>query len=140
MESSVLFGLLYTFNALLCEYCSFPCVREKQKKMGLWKIQTLFENIMLCIGSKQGLSQTISLIPGTICSFSQISLFLASSKSTPSSHSPYAPPPPASPAPYPGGTARTQPIQKPQPVSQNSSAAHSIGSTQSTPCSSSSTA
>lgn len=39
-----------------------------------------------------------------------------------------------------GGNARTQPIQKPQAVSQNSSAAHSIGSTQSTPCSSSSTA
>ncbi|KAM4739258.1 transforming growth factor beta receptor type 3 isoform 2-T2 [Anableps anableps] len=39
-----------------------------------------------------------------------------------------------------GGSARKQPIQKPQPVSENSSAAHSIGSTQSTPCSSSSTA
>ncbi|XP_008405978.1 transforming growth factor beta receptor type 3 [Poecilia reticulata] len=39
-----------------------------------------------------------------------------------------------------GGTARAQPVQKPQPVSENSSAAHSIGSTQSTPCSSSSTA
>uniref|UniRef100_A0A3B3W0P8 Transforming growth factor, beta receptor III n=1 Tax=Poecilia latipinna TaxID=48699 RepID=A0A3B3W0P8_9TELE len=39
-----------------------------------------------------------------------------------------------------GGNARAQPVQKPQPVSENSSAAHSIGSTQSTPCSSSSTA
>uniref|UniRef100_A0A096M0V4 Transforming growth factor, beta receptor III n=1 Tax=Poecilia formosa TaxID=48698 RepID=A0A096M0V4_POEFO len=38
------------------------------------------------------------------------------------------------------GNARAQPVQKPQPVSENSSAAHSIGSTQSTPCSSSSTA
>lgn len=39
-----------------------------------------------------------------------------------------------------GGTAGTQPVQKSQPASENSSAAHSIGSTQSTPCSSSSTA
>ncbi|XP_028259052.1 transforming growth factor beta receptor type 3 [Parambassis ranga] len=39
-----------------------------------------------------------------------------------------------------GETAGTQPVQKSQPVSENSSAAHSIGSTQSTPCSSSSTA
>ncbi|XP_047442930.1 transforming growth factor beta receptor type 3 [Mugil cephalus] len=39
-----------------------------------------------------------------------------------------------------GETAGTQPVQKPQPASENSSAAHSIGSTQSTPCSSSSTA
>ncbi|KAL6108483.1 tgfbr3 [Pungitius sinensis] len=39
-----------------------------------------------------------------------------------------------------GGTAGTQQVEKPQPVSENSSAAHSIGSTQSTPCSSSSTA
>lgn len=39
-----------------------------------------------------------------------------------------------------GETAGTQQIQKPQPASENSSAAHSIGSTQSTPCSSSSTA
>ncbi|XP_036970530.1 transforming growth factor beta receptor type 3 [Acanthopagrus latus] len=39
-----------------------------------------------------------------------------------------------------GETASTQPIQKSQPASENSSAAHSIGSTQSTPCSSSSTA
>ncbi|XP_069560084.1 transforming growth factor beta receptor type 3 [Brachyistius frenatus] len=39
-----------------------------------------------------------------------------------------------------GETAGTQPVQKSQPASENSSAAHSIGSTQSTPCSSSSTA
>ncbi|KAM8874231.1 transforming growth factor beta receptor type 3 isoform 1-T2 [Spinachia spinachia] len=39
-----------------------------------------------------------------------------------------------------GETAGTQEAEKPQPVSENSSAAHSIGSTQSTPCSSSSTA
>ncbi|TMS19936.1 transforming growth factor beta receptor type 3 isoform X1 [Larimichthys crocea] len=39
-----------------------------------------------------------------------------------------------------GETAGTQQIQKSQPASENSSAAHSIGSTQSTPCSSSSTA
>lgn len=39
-----------------------------------------------------------------------------------------------------GETAVRQPVQKAQPVSENSSAAHSIGSTQSTPCSSSSTA
>ncbi|XP_008295427.1 transforming growth factor beta receptor type 3 [Stegastes partitus] len=39
-----------------------------------------------------------------------------------------------------GETAGTQPVQKSQPTSENSSAAHSIGSTQSTPCSSSSTA
>ncbi|XP_068445938.1 transforming growth factor beta receptor type 3 [Clinocottus analis] len=39
-----------------------------------------------------------------------------------------------------GETAGTQQVQKPQPASENSSAAHSIGSTQSTPCSSSSTA
>ncbi|XP_068599504.1 transforming growth factor beta receptor type 3 [Brachionichthys hirsutus] len=39
-----------------------------------------------------------------------------------------------------GGAAGAQQIQKPQPASANSSAAHSIGSTQSTPCSSSSTA
>ncbi|KAG7228654.1 hypothetical protein INR49_008430 [Caranx melampygus] len=39
-----------------------------------------------------------------------------------------------------GGTAGTQQVQKSQPTSENSSAAHSIGSTQSTPCSSSSTA
>uniref|UniRef100_A0A7N9ASN1 Transforming growth factor, beta receptor III n=1 Tax=Mastacembelus armatus TaxID=205130 RepID=A0A7N9ASN1_9TELE len=39
-----------------------------------------------------------------------------------------------------GETASTQQIQKSQPASENSSAAHSIGSTQSTPCSSSSTA
>ncbi|XP_037325648.2 transforming growth factor beta receptor type 3 isoform X2 [Pungitius pungitius] len=39
-----------------------------------------------------------------------------------------------------GGTAGTLQVEKPQPVSENSSAAHSIGSTQSTPCSSSSTA
>ncbi|XP_037530287.1 transforming growth factor beta receptor type 3 [Nematolebias whitei] len=39
-----------------------------------------------------------------------------------------------------GGTAGTQPVQKSQPVSEHSSAAPSIGSTQSTPCSSSSTA
>ncbi|XP_013880556.1 transforming growth factor beta receptor type 3 [Austrofundulus limnaeus] len=39
-----------------------------------------------------------------------------------------------------GGTADSQPVQKPQPVSEHSSAAPSIGSTQSTPCSSSSTA
>uniref|UniRef100_A0A667WXV7 Transforming growth factor, beta receptor III n=1 Tax=Myripristis murdjan TaxID=586833 RepID=A0A667WXV7_9TELE len=39
-----------------------------------------------------------------------------------------------------GGTAGTQQVQKSQPASENSSAAHSIGSTQSTPCSSSSTA
>ncbi|KAM3619809.1 uncharacterized protein V6R79_013920 [Siganus canaliculatus] len=39
-----------------------------------------------------------------------------------------------------GETAGTQQVQKSQPTSENSSAAHSIGSTQSTPCSSSSTA
>ncbi|XP_071782347.2 transforming growth factor beta receptor type 3 [Centroberyx gerrardi] len=39
-----------------------------------------------------------------------------------------------------GETAGTQQVQKSQPASENSSAAHSIGSTQSTPCSSSSTA
>ncbi|XP_023272263.1 transforming growth factor beta receptor type 3 [Seriola lalandi dorsalis] len=39
-----------------------------------------------------------------------------------------------------GETAGTQRVQKSQPASENSSAAHSIGSTQSTPCSSSSTA
>ncbi|XP_046905846.1 transforming growth factor beta receptor type 3 [Hypomesus transpacificus] len=39
-----------------------------------------------------------------------------------------------------GETAGRQQVQKPLPVSENSSAAHSIGSTQSTPCSSSSTA
>uniref|UniRef100_A0A672IS69 Transforming growth factor, beta receptor III n=1 Tax=Salarias fasciatus TaxID=181472 RepID=A0A672IS69_SALFA len=39
-----------------------------------------------------------------------------------------------------GETAGAQPVQKAQPASENSSAAHSIGSTQSTPCSSSSTA
>lgn len=39
-----------------------------------------------------------------------------------------------------GGSASPQPGQKPQPASENSSAAPSIGSTQSTPCSSSSTA
>ncbi|XP_053734242.1 transforming growth factor beta receptor type 3 [Synchiropus splendidus] len=39
-----------------------------------------------------------------------------------------------------GGTAGTQQVQKSQPASENSSAAHSIGSTQSTPCSSSSAA
>ncbi|KAM9357953.1 transforming growth factor beta receptor type 3 [Symphorus nematophorus] len=39
-----------------------------------------------------------------------------------------------------GETAGTQQIQKSQPASENSSAAHSIGSTQSTPCSSSSMA
>ncbi|XP_076583150.1 transforming growth factor beta receptor type 3 [Chaetodon auriga] len=39
-----------------------------------------------------------------------------------------------------GEPAGTQQIQKSQPASENSSAAHSIGSTQSTPCSSSSTA
>ncbi|XP_019936849.2 transforming growth factor beta receptor type 3 [Paralichthys olivaceus] len=39
-----------------------------------------------------------------------------------------------------GETAGTQHVQKSQPASENSSAAHSIGSTQSTPCSSSSTA
>uniref|UniRef100_A0A3Q2QJ84 Transforming growth factor, beta receptor III n=1 Tax=Fundulus heteroclitus TaxID=8078 RepID=A0A3Q2QJ84_FUNHE len=39
-----------------------------------------------------------------------------------------------------GGSAVRQPIQKTQAASENSSAAHSIGSTQSTPCSSSSTA
>uniref|UniRef100_A0A8C2ZNM8 Transforming growth factor, beta receptor III n=1 Tax=Cyclopterus lumpus TaxID=8103 RepID=A0A8C2ZNM8_CYCLU len=39
-----------------------------------------------------------------------------------------------------GETAGTQQVQKPQPTSENSSAAHSVGSTQSTPCSSSSTA
>ncbi|KAF7203862.1 transforming growth factor beta receptor type 3 isoform X1 [Nothobranchius furzeri] len=38
------------------------------------------------------------------------------------------------------GTAGRQPVQRPQPVSEHSSAAPSIGSTQSTPCSSSSTA
>ncbi|CAG05636.1 unnamed protein product, partial [Tetraodon nigroviridis] len=37
-------------------------------------------------------------------------------------------------------TAGTQEIEKPPPASENSSAAHSTGSTQSTPCSSSSTA
>ncbi|CAJ1059748.1 transforming growth factor beta receptor type 3 [Xyrichtys novacula] len=39
-----------------------------------------------------------------------------------------------------GSATTTQQVQKPQPASENSSAAHSIGSTQSTPCSSSSTA
>ncbi|XDV35900.1 hypothetical protein PO909_005763 [Leuciscus waleckii] len=39
-----------------------------------------------------------------------------------------------------GGTGARQQVQKSQPVSENSSAAHSIGSTQSTPCSSSSNA
>ncbi|XP_039983903.1 transforming growth factor beta receptor type 3 [Xiphias gladius] len=39
-----------------------------------------------------------------------------------------------------GETAGTQQVQKSQPASENSSVAHSIGSTQSTPCSSSSTA
>ncbi|XP_044055525.1 transforming growth factor beta receptor type 3 isoform X2 [Siniperca chuatsi] len=39
-----------------------------------------------------------------------------------------------------GETAGTQQVQNSQPASENSSAAHSIGSTQSTPCSSSSTA
>lgn len=41
-----------------------------------------------------------------------------------------------------GGAAAAEPqqVQKSQPASENSSAAHSIGSTQSTPCSSSSTA
>ncbi|XP_056132780.1 transforming growth factor beta receptor type 3 [Lampris incognitus] len=39
-----------------------------------------------------------------------------------------------------GETAGTHQVQKSQPASENSSAAHSIGSTQSTPCSSSSTA
>ncbi|XP_072246261.1 transforming growth factor beta receptor type 3 [Leuresthes tenuis] len=39
-----------------------------------------------------------------------------------------------------GETAGPQPVQRSQPASENSSAAHSIGSTQSTPCSSSSTA
>ncbi|XP_042273266.1 transforming growth factor beta receptor type 3 [Thunnus albacares] len=39
-----------------------------------------------------------------------------------------------------GETAGTQQVQRSQPASENSSAAHSIGSTQSTPCSSSSTA
>ncbi|KAF1385965.1 hypothetical protein PFLUV_G00113240 [Perca fluviatilis] len=39
-----------------------------------------------------------------------------------------------------GETAGTQQVHKSQPASENSSAAHSIGSTQSTPCSSSSTA
>ncbi|KAM6921177.1 transforming growth factor beta receptor type 3 [Xenentodon cancila] len=39
-----------------------------------------------------------------------------------------------------GESSGTQPVQKSQPASENSSAAHSIGSTQSTPCSSSSTA
>ncbi|XP_040040090.2 transforming growth factor beta receptor type 3 isoform X2 [Gasterosteus aculeatus] len=39
-----------------------------------------------------------------------------------------------------GEKAGAQQVEKPQPVSENSSAAHSIGSTQSTPCSSSSTA
>uniref|UniRef100_A0A665WAY3 ZP domain-containing protein n=1 Tax=Echeneis naucrates TaxID=173247 RepID=A0A665WAY3_ECHNA len=39
-----------------------------------------------------------------------------------------------------GGTPGTQQVQKSQPASENSSAGHSIGSTQSTPCSSSSTA
>nr|XP_020465683.1 transforming growth factor beta receptor type 3 [Monopterus albus] len=39
-----------------------------------------------------------------------------------------------------GKTTGTQQVQKSQPASENSSAAHSIGSAQSTPCSSSSTA
>ncbi|CAG5861690.1 unnamed protein product [Menidia menidia] len=39
-----------------------------------------------------------------------------------------------------GETAVPQPVQRSQPASENSSTAHSIGSTQSTPCSSSSTA
>uniref|UniRef100_A0A8C1ZLA3 Transforming growth factor, beta receptor III n=1 Tax=Cyprinus carpio TaxID=7962 RepID=A0A8C1ZLA3_CYPCA len=39
-----------------------------------------------------------------------------------------------------GGTATKQQVPKSQPVSENSSAAHSIGSTQSTPCSSNSNA
>ncbi|XP_070765106.1 transforming growth factor beta receptor type 3 [Enoplosus armatus] len=39
-----------------------------------------------------------------------------------------------------GETAGSQQVQNSQPASENSSAAHSIGSTQSTPCSSSSTA
>uniref|UniRef100_A0A8C2CYC9 Transforming growth factor, beta receptor III n=1 Tax=Cyprinus carpio TaxID=7962 RepID=A0A8C2CYC9_CYPCA len=39
-----------------------------------------------------------------------------------------------------GGTGARQQVPKSQPVSENSSAAHSIGSTQSTPCSSSSNA
>ncbi|XP_067229158.1 transforming growth factor beta receptor type 3 isoform X1 [Chanodichthys erythropterus] len=39
-----------------------------------------------------------------------------------------------------GGTGTRQQVPKSQPVSENSSAAHSIGSTQSTPCSSSSNA
>ncbi|KAK5869314.1 hypothetical protein PBY51_024042 [Eleginops maclovinus] len=39
-----------------------------------------------------------------------------------------------------GETVGTQQVQKSQPVSENSSAGHSVGSTQSTPCSSSSTA
>uniref|UniRef100_A0A671SY30 Transforming growth factor beta receptor type 3-like n=1 Tax=Sinocyclocheilus anshuiensis TaxID=1608454 RepID=A0A671SY30_9TELE len=39
-----------------------------------------------------------------------------------------------------GGTGPKQQVPKSQPVSENSSAAHSIGSTQSTPCSSSSNA
>ncbi|KAM4629181.1 transforming growth factor beta receptor type 3 isoform 2-T2 [Polymixia lowei] len=39
-----------------------------------------------------------------------------------------------------GETAGTQQVQKSQPASENSSTAHSMGSTQSTPCSSSSTA
>eukprot|EP00066_Takifugu_rubripes_P007984 XP_003973872.2 PREDICTED: transforming growth factor beta receptor type 3 [Takifugu rubripes] len=39
-----------------------------------------------------------------------------------------------------GETAGTQELQKPPPTSENSSTAHSTGSTQSTPCSSSSTA
>ncbi|RXN14020.1 transforming growth factor beta receptor type 3-like protein [Labeo rohita] len=39
-----------------------------------------------------------------------------------------------------GGTGAMQQVPKSQPVSENSSAAHSIGSTQSTPCSSSSNA
>ncbi|KAM9384047.1 transforming growth factor beta receptor type 3 isoform 2-T2 [Pholidichthys leucotaenia] len=39
-----------------------------------------------------------------------------------------------------GETAGSQPVKKSQPASENSSAAHSIGSMQSTPCSSSSTA
>ncbi|XP_019207319.1 transforming growth factor beta receptor type 3 isoform X2 [Oreochromis niloticus] len=39
-----------------------------------------------------------------------------------------------------GETAGTQPVQKSQPASENSSTGHSIGSMQSTPCSSSSTA
>ncbi|XP_061593518.1 transforming growth factor beta receptor type 3 [Cololabis saira] len=39
-----------------------------------------------------------------------------------------------------GESSGMQPVQKSQPASENSSAAHSIGSTQSTPCSSSSTA